>query len=478
MEFKAKIFEVFKTFSNEDYTKFGQFVDSDYFNNSEMLRKLYVIIAKKISSQKSISREYLFEKLYPGKEYREGTIVNLLSGLYKLSEDYIAFETYKQESMARDRYLLKGLGSRRLSKFFLRNYELAVNELNKSIIHDEDYFYNRFEIDATYISFIPSESAYIKTEIIQGCHDKLVDFMLVKTLAIYIFMLNNKKYGYDHSFNMSFMETVIGYINENSFENNPAILINYNLMMLLKEDDEQYYFKLKELLLTHDHILVNSAKWPVYICMANFCEVRLDAGLSNEKFARELYELYRNIIEKGIYKIETWYPHLHHRLYINMVQNGLQQKELAWSENFMEVYKTELSEEYRIDTYNLCRALHYFSLKEFEKSLHYVNKVQYDDPFYFLQIKSLALQIYYELGLYDTMASAIDSYKHYLKEKTEIPDRYKNKHKNFIAIVNKMLKAKSRNDNEQARFDVTKDDFKNILKKDWLLEKIGEVEKA
>src|SRR5689334_19668997 len=95
----AKIFDVLKTFSKEDFVKFGEFINSDYFNKSEMLRNLYEAIgdfSAKLDDEK-LTREYLFEKLYPGKKYREGTIVNLLSGLYKVSEEYIAFETLRNE---------------------------------------------------------------------------------------------------------------------------------------------------------------------------------------------------------------------------------------------------------------------------------------------------------------------------------------------------------------------------------------------
>ena len=475
---KAKIFEVLKTFSRADYVKFRQFVDSDYFNTSIMLRKLNSLIIENSERLKdnSLSREHLFEALYPGKKYREGTIVNLLSGLYKLSEDYMALEVYKEQPLGREKYLLKGLGSRRLNKFFTKNYEMALDELKKREIKNEEYYYNRYEIEVCNIEFTPDESAFMKTEIIQGCHDKLIDVMILKILNIYIFMINNKKFGYDHKFNMSFIDHIIKYIEENSFEKNPAILIHFNLMMLLKDEEEKYYFRLKELLASHGNILDSTEKWPAYICMANFCETNIESGRLNETFYRELYELYRTIIEKRIYKVENWYPYLHHRLYLNVIQNALYQREFEWGENFINIYRDELSEDYRESTYNLGNALLHFSKREFEMSLKYINKVQNEDPFYFLQIKALTLQIYYELGLYDTALTAIDSYKHYLKEKTTVPARYINRHKNYVKSVNNLLKIKCGTDSfVDSKFDLSREEYKNILKKDWISEKIEEV---
>jgi hypothetical protein len=247
-------------------------------------------------------------------------------------------------------------------------------------------------------------------------------------------------------------------------------------MMLLKNDEDKYYFNLKDLLDSHAGILESSEKWTVYICMANFCETMIESDRRGKTFPGELHNLYKTIIEKKIYKVEDWYPYLHHRLYLNILQNGLQQKEFEWSENFINVYKNELSEDYREGTYNLCCALFYFSKKEFEKSLKYLNRVRYDDALYFLQVKALTLQIYYELNLFDSGISAIDSYKHYLKEKKEIPERYKILHKNFVNIMNRLIKIKSGEDEyESSKFDFAGEDFKNILKNDWIMEKIEEV---
>src|SRR5438876_9075950 len=135
----AKIFEILKTFSDEDYVKFGHFVNSDYCNKSIILRKLYSEIIKyapELSDEK-LTRENLFAKIYPGKKYREGTIVNLLSGLYKLTEEFIGFEAYKKETFTKQRYIIRGLGKRSLEKFLLKKYNDLLTELNNSKVQDE-----------------------------------------------------------------------------------------------------------------------------------------------------------------------------------------------------------------------------------------------------------------------------------------------------------------------------------------------------
>ncbi len=476
----AKVFDVLKTFSKEDFSKFGELVNSDYFNKSVMLRKLYSAIlesATRLDDEK-LTREYLFEKLYPGKKYREGTIVNLLSGLYKLSEEFIAAEIFGSEEFTKQRYVIRAFGKRGLEKFLHRNYSELMNELNISKIQDDAFFYNQYELVQDYISYGNSEGPFIETGIIQNWHDKFIDYTVIKLLEGYVFMLNHKKYGYEHHFNMTFIEPLIRYIKENSFSHAPAILIYFNVMMLLKEDDEQYYWKLKELVQEYPEIMKNSDRWTAYLCMVNFCQSMYDTLNNREKYSKEIHELYRAIIDKEIYKVETWYPYLHHRLYTNVVQNGLHQGELEWTENFINKYKDELAEEYKTSTFNLCYALFYFSSRDLDKTLACLSKVHSEDPFYYLQIKALTLQVYYELKLYDNAISLMDTYRHYLKEKPGIPANYGIRHKNFLSVINRLMKILLGNaEYKDSDFNLNQDEFKNILKLDWLLEKINEVKR-
>ena len=475
---KAKLFEILKTFSQEDYQKFGLFVNSDYCNSSAVLRKLYAEILKYASGpdNENLTRENLFAAIYPGKNYREGTIVNLLSGLYKLSEEYIAFEAFKNEEFTQQRYTIRGLGKRNLGKFLFRNYTDMLKKLDDTKIQDDTIYYNKYELAEDYISYNNSETPFMSTELIQEWHDKFIDFTLIKILEGYVFMLNHKKYGYDHNFNMSFMNPVINFIQANSFDHAPSIKIYYNLMMLLKEDNEKYYMNLKELMRAYPDILKSPDRWTVYICLVNFCHSLYESGIDRERFSKEIHELHRTIIEQKIYIVELWYPFIHNRLYLNIIQNSLLQNDYEWTENFIIEHRDELGEEYKTSTFNLGYALFYFNRIDYEKTLMHLNKVQTDDPFYILQIKALTLQVFYELKLYDNAISLIDSYRHYIKEKTEIPVRYNIQHKNFVSIVNRLLKIQLKSiAYNEADFDLDSEELRNIIKVDWLQEKIEEV---
>jgi hypothetical protein len=425
-----------------------------------------------------LNRENLFNELYPGKKYREGTIVNLLSGLYKLFEAYVAQELFEAESFTKERYLLKGLSSRKLDKFAFKNYRDTVNKMEATAIRDADYFHSRHELEYQYMTFLSSnDRGYnnLGKETIQNYNDKLIEYIIVWLLSVYAFMMNQKKYVRDDNFDLSFIELIFNYLNESSFQRVPTISIYFNLLKLINEDDERHYFKLKELLSANPDILGSNERRNLYINMLNFCTFKTRVSGVN-RFTEEAFKLLKFIIENKIYITED-NTKLDHILYLSTVETGLNVKEFDWVENFINQSREDLSDENKDNTYNLCYALFYFSRKNYGKSLDYLSKVQRMYAFFNLQINTLTLQNYYELNLYDNSFSLIDSYKHYLKENLEIPAFNRARTKDFLNTVNKLLKIKCHKLKfDPSEFDLSREEFKNILKKRWIIEKINEIQ--
>jgi len=196
------------------------------------------------------------------------------------------------------------------------------------------------------------------------------------------------------------------------------------------------------------------------------------------KFTREAFDLLKFMTEEKIYMTDTSI-NIDHLLYLNIVMTGLEVKEFEWVESFIIQFNELLIEEHREATYNLCYALLHFNLKQYERSLEYLNKVRRMESFFNLQINSLVLQNYYELNLYDSALAMIDSYKHYLSENADITMFNKTRTKNFLDVVNKLLKIKLKDDKEAVyKIDISLEMFKTILKKEWLLEKIEELKKT
>lgn len=91
----------------------------------------------------------------------------------------------------------------------------------------------------------------------------------------------------------------------------------------------------------------------------------------------------------------------------------------------------------------------------------------------------MTLMIYIERGLYNESFDLIDSFRHYISYDKLLPPLSKEKNINFMKFCNEILKIKSRNSREKisdVKYDLI--NTENILEKEWLTEKVEELEKG
>ena len=478
---KAKIIDILTTFSETDLMKFGEFIDSDYFNKNIISRKLYAELIKYAPAfeSNSLTKQNLFSVIYPSKKYNEARLLNLLSGLYRLSEDFIAQESFMKKPLVKEHLLLYGINDRNLYKFFDKAYEKIQIEIDNKTLRDKEYYKKKQEIEYEHFANVSNTKRmyFLNKEPVQSYQDKFFEYFAVETLMNYSHLLNQKKYVVDHNFNMPFFEPLMDYIKENSLGNIPTVSIYYNLVLMIRENDEQYYFRIKELMNKHPNILEGVERLNVYTNLINFCIARWIHNTLKSEFHNETFDLYKKIITEGIYKFDK-ITLIGDTVFVNVVQSGLLVKEYNWVEEFINKYFNELAETDRLTTFNLCYALYYFKLKKYESALECLSKMDRKKIYFNIKINSLTLQIYYEMNHYENAFSVIDTYKHFLKDNKKITPHEKVRENNFANDVSNLLKIKSGTKNiNKAEFNFHKD-TRNTSYVRWLLEKSEELEKT
>jgi len=213
---------------------------------------------------------------------------------------------------------------RKLNNYFEKNLKQLQDDLNKVVIHDEKYFEKKLLTESFNIMYSAGidSTYYVDKEPIQSQHDALIEYFLVRTLQIYCYMFNKIKYGKNVNFDMSFLEQTIKYISQNKFDHVPAILLYYNQLMMLKEDDEKFYFTLKELLSVHPTVLGRDGNRNLYLDLVNFCRYKINTEGKNSKFSKENFMLWKSIIEKEYYKMDG-VPNFDHVVFTTIVRTGV-----------------------------------------------------------------------------------------------------------------------------------------------------------
>src|SRR2546426_7485652 len=102
------LINVLKTFSGEEIKEFRKFVESPYFNMSELALKLYDELAKFHPSfdHSVLTKESLYDKLGTGNAYNDSTMRNLLADLVRLAEKFLKQQNFEKTEYGNNLYLL------------------------------------------------------------------------------------------------------------------------------------------------------------------------------------------------------------------------------------------------------------------------------------------------------------------------------------------------------------------------------------
>ena len=149
---KNNLTVILNSFSENDYSKFKDFINSPYHNKIKNAVKLFSVLKNNLEKFDSgiVTKEELWKKIFPGKKYNYGTMKNLLHELYKLAEKYIMYENFDLIEIEKFKHLYIGLFERNMftildlkDKYFDRYYsdEKNINSNNAPRFIYQDLFF-------------------------------------------------------------------------------------------------------------------------------------------------------------------------------------------------------------------------------------------------------------------------------------------------------------------------------------------------
>ena len=156
---------------------------------------------------------------------------------------------------------------------------------------------------------------------------------------------------------------------------------------------------------------------------------------------------------------------------ISIVIASLRLNKISWVESFIDKYRSKLTGEFRSDTENLVKALISYKKRDYNKSIELLNKVNYQNSYYYLKSKETLMQIYYEQKDFEPLQSLLDSTRHYLKRRREVLSIHYDRYFMFLKYTGTLLKAM---DGDKSKLMILKKELKknnNVIAREWLMEK-------
>ena len=477
--YKSTLIEYLRKFTAKEIREFGEFVHSPFFNKNESVIKLFEYLRKQypVFDERKLEKEYVYGKIFPNVEYSDGFMRTLMFDLSALAESYLAYTRYKESHFTEKKFLLYELNERELDNLIKRKMKEILKGFEGIRVRDADYYYDKFMIEYEYFYYLnrinlDKIEKFINRTYVEDMFNDLTYFYLFYAIKHYIYFLTTRSM-YSIDIKTELLEDIVKSLKPQYLQEVPAISLYYDILMLLvKEDETSYFYKVKKKVVEFEDRLNRYEITGAYINLENYCKRMIRKGKTD--FVRELFEIYKVYLEKKVYSLQN---EMSAKFYRGVVDTALKLKEFEWTKEFIEKYKRELTSDSRENTYYYSLALYEFALKNFEKSLELLSKVKYTEIYHKTELRCLITALYYELNAEDSLLSHIDSFRHFLTNDKLIPAERKQYYSSFIKYTKNLnaLREKDKKAEVHYLYKRVQED-PAVYNKEWLLEKLAELE--
>ncbi|MCB0651476.1 MAG: hypothetical protein KDC85_09400 [Saprospiraceae bacterium] len=475
----SKLITHLSALTTNEMRRFGEFVDSPFFNKHEDTKKLFEILRENKDRWARITKQEVYALIFSDK-YQEFKINNLMFNLMELLKEFLGQLEYSQSNGKSD-FVLKGTLNRWMWKLFEDNSKKERDELESIRIKDQDYFERVFQLER----FID------QSIIMRGRKHTPVYFEKMEEALEIGFILNKLKNGCDmlnrmmifnYKYDLGILNLLLPYIKErwSFFGEIPTINIYYRVLYtFLEPDQHNRFFELVEFI-EKNRSQINTEDLTLIYRYAINNGIQL-LNVDEKNFSRGTFRLYQAMIKDGLHLENNEIRDMDFK---NIVTLACRLKEFDWTKWFMDAHRGNLNVEFRKNTYNFCMAFYYYNQQNYQEALVLLSKLNYKNAFYLINAKSMQIKIFYELKEYDLLLSFLESYRLFLIRNKKISPSRININQNFVKYTRKfiqLLNSKEAYSKKNFHEHLLKlkvellETKAPMLNKDWLLENLEEV---
>ena len=469
----SKIYSILEHFDKYEQNRFRKYLCSPYFNKDATLLSLFELLLKDINSKRraDLSKDSIWTRLISGKKYDDVRFRKYCSDLLKLLEGFLAQQVYDANPLHQATYLIDAVSKKKMEKLYNTTMKTARRLSDQQIHRPASYYYYQYEIEKNFYDLFDFEKKRADRTNMEAIANNLDYFYLAEKLRMYCAVLAQQTFS-SQEYKLLFIDEILSHIREINLDEVPPVAIYYQVYLTIAyKDDVEHYYKLKELLDLYSLNFTKQEALSLYYSATNYSIQKLNSG--NQEFVEEVFNIYNNLIEKEIIFVNN---ELSPWDFKNIIVIALRLGKFEWTESFIKNYNNKLPEESRENavTYNLAQL--YFYQKRYDQVIQQLSNVEYEDVSYNLNSKTMLIATYYETDELIPLYSLFDSFNAYLNRNRKIPDDRKKYYKNLIKYTKKITKLPpgSKQAVEKLKKEVV--ETPNIVNKNWLKEKIAELE--
>ncbi len=476
-----KLMTLLRSFSGYELQRFGKYLQSPYFNESEDLVKLFELLAEEFYEPKNeaekdnlAKKQAIWKSLYGEKTYNDGHIRRLFSELIRHVQSYLALERFRKEPIQEQLLLLEILNEPDFDLHFAGVVRQSIILLEKMGLRDGNFHYYKSLLEEHLYQF--TEKSDRSPEMLRSLENAdfhLDCYYVSRKLRHYCDALGYRNFLSIEE-NINLPPDFLHWLERSKYLTEPIVNAYFLVtQMFLYPDEEKFYDELKKLLKENQSFFRQGELKSLYIHLINYCiDTKINKG--RIKFFEELFGIYDVMLNCNILTEKGVIDPQHYKLIISV---GLQVKKFDWVENFIQGYTEKLPPEEQVNAriYNLAKV--HFQQQHYEKVIELLREVEYQNLTYALGGKLMLLKTYYELNEYLALDSLIDSFRIYLRRNKLISKEVRQQYFNVLRFVKKLSAVMPGDREAIAKIRQEIDACKALADKAWILQKVAELEK-
>ncbi|MBL8008813.1 MAG: hypothetical protein JNJ56_14930, partial [Ignavibacteria bacterium] len=330
----TRLVKFLKSLNKNEIRQFRDFINSPSFNKNKNVTELFEILSEYYPEFEApdMNEKKLYEIIFKNDNFEYFKIKNLISDLFALGKEFLAFNSYIKDQNVKGIYLLQELRKRNLDTAYEQAFKYASDSLDKIKLKDEDFYFNKMNLQFELMSYYSPKKPNANFHYMQERLDLFVNYSVIFLLKIYNIMLHEKNQN-SYNFDMKLFDNIMEYLEKNKFGDIPTLEVYYYVLLMEKTKDEKYFYILKELKNKYMENLSSVDNYMLYLHLDGYCATAYNiygrTDLLYEQFNLAKEHPVSDTTELG----KILYPD-----FLNQVKKAVRVNEFEWAEDFIEKY--------------------------------------------------------------------------------------------------------------------------------------------
>jgi len=447
-----KIIQVLSSLDKKELKRFGEFVDSPYFNKNKNIRKLFEVLEKfhPAFEGRNFTLEKIYAKVFAGDEYDYHKINNVISDLYQLSEEFLAHRKFENREYYIERNIFTELRAKGLYRIYEQKYNSYMKELIERKYKDEDYYYYLYEMNDEYLWYATMKNPNTELNILQTQFDHFFQFAIIRILRLYNLMLHERNQN-NFNYRLTMFDEILNYVRNIQTEDNPLLLIFKTILLLLHSKDKKYYDELWRLKERYIDDFRSDDRNLIYIHLYDFAAYMVNFK-GDDSYNHDMFKIYKEQIDRHIMVPEGF----NHFNFMNVVKIACRINEFDYAENFIKEFRSSIPKEEETNVLEFCYGTIENAMGNLQKALKHFSKTNFQNFLLKVQVKIVLLKIYFKLEMYEQALALIDTFRHYISREENLLTEHREAYSKFLKLMSELIRANEIHDKEERNFRISK----------------------